>query len=47
MISAAMESDPRRLQAVAGTLGEVWFEKGERIFTVMYRPSLENPPAAV
>jgi len=33
LISAAMESGPRRLQGVAGALGEVQFEKNERIFT--------------
>lgn len=39
-ISAAMESDPRKLQGVAGTLGEVQFEKSERIFAMMCRPPL-------
>lgn len=34
LISAAMESGPRRLQATAGALGEVQSEKNERIFTV-------------
>lgn len=34
LISAAVESGPRRLQAAAGAPGEVQFEKIERIFTV-------------
>lgn len=34
LISAAVGSGPRRLQAVTGALGEVQFGKNERIFTV-------------
>lgn len=35
LISAVMESGPPRQQAAAEALGEVWFEKNKRIFTVV------------